>query len=492
MNEDAELLRRYVEEGANDAFSELVQRHVNFVYSAALRQLNGDAHLAADATQIVFTDLARKARALIAHRVLAGWLFTSTRYVTAKLIRGERRRHTREVEAQLMHETHQEDSVAPLDWQRVRPVLDDVIGALSDSDREAILLRFFEGRDYAAVGAKLNLNDNTARMRVERALDKLRALLERRGVKSTSAALAVALANQAVTAAPAGLAGVVAGAALAGGASLAGVAATATAGGSATAGILNFMSITTVQLGISSALAVAGASGLVLQATTNAKLREEAAQLRAENATVTTVQAENLRLGRLAVEVAEMRRDDAELARLQNEAGVLKTRLQKIALAEQARTPRRDASGQVYDLSALDQVPVARFQARPQYPFEMRRAGISGEVVVDFLVDANGDVQNARAIRSSRPEFEPAAVQAVSKWKFNPGKKGGADVVTHLQVPIVFTTDAQTPRKEASPSSPTPPAPDKSASASAVQLTPFHAVATGPQAAAPSPAGARE
>ena len=58
---------------------------------------------------------------------------------------------------------------------------------------------------------------------------------------------------------------------------------------------------------------------------------------------------------------------------------------------------------------------------------------------MDFLVDTNGDVQNAYAIRSSQREFEAAAVQAVSKWKFKPGRKGGRDVITHMQVPIVFT-----------------------------------------------------
>src|SRR5688572_13292298 len=126
MKDDIELLRCYVEEGANDAFSELVQRHVNFVYSAALRQLNGDAHLAADATQLVFTDLARKARSLLGHRMLAGWLFTSTRFATAKLVRGEQRRHAREMEAQLMHELNGGDSTSQLEWQQVRPVLDDV------------------------------------------------------------------------------------------------------------------------------------------------------------------------------------------------------------------------------------------------------------------------------------------------------------------------------------------------------------------------------
>jgi len=96
---------------------------------------------------------------------------------------------------------------------------------------------------------------------------------------------------------------------------------------------------------------------------------------------------------------------------------------------------------EVFDISKLDQVPSPRFQARPQYPFEMRRAGISGEVLVDFIVDTNGDVRNAFAVHSSQREFEAAAVQAVSKWKFRAGRKNGHAVFTHMQVPIVFTLD---------------------------------------------------
>jgi protein TonB len=96
---------------------------------------------------------------------------------------------------------------------------------------------------------------------------------------------------------------------------------------------------------------------------------------------------------------------------------------------------------EIFDISKLDQVPSARFQARPQYPFEMRRAGISGEVLVDFIVDTNGDVRNAYAVHSSQREFESAAVQAVSKWKFRAGRKNGHAVFTHMQVPIVFTLD---------------------------------------------------
>lgn len=112
-------------------------------------------------------------------------------------------------------------------------------------------------------------------------------------------------------------------------------------------------------------------------------------------------------------------------------------------IVPEVRDPNMFRGMKVFDISMLDQIPVARFQARPQYPFEMRRAGIAGEVVVDFIVDTNGDVQNAYALRSSQREFEAAAVQAVSKWKFKPGRKGGRDVPTHMQVPIVFTLNEE-------------------------------------------------
>jgi protein TonB len=95
--------------------------------------------------------------------------------------------------------------------------------------------------------------------------------------------------------------------------------------------------------------------------------------------------------------------------------------------------------GDLFDISKLDEKPIPRFQAKPQYPFEMRRAGTGGDVLVDFIVDANGDVQNAFAAKSSAREFESAAVQAVMKWKFKPGQKGGRKVNTHMQVPIVFS-----------------------------------------------------
>lgn len=427
--DDAELLRRFAEQADQAAFAEIVQRHVNFVHSAALRQVNGDAHLAGDVTQLVFTDLARKARTVASCRVLAGWLFTSTRYTAANIVRSEQRRRRREQEA-FMREEFSGRPGAPLDWERVRPILDDVLGELSAADREAVLLRFFENRDFAAIGEKLNLAGNTARMRVERALEKLRDRLARRGVTSTTAALAIALTNNAVLAAPTGMA--------------ASVTAPALAGASAAVGagslIATFMSMTKLQIGLSGALVIAATTGYVVQAQSNATLRNEIATLQQQSTTSTTLREENARLARTADEVAVLRNDGARFAQLGTEAKDLQAQLAAVTQREaEASATAASSTKQVYDLSALDQQPRVVSRRPPQYPVEMRHAGITGEVTVDFIVDDNGEVQNATAIKSSRKEFEASAVQAVQSWTFTPGRKGGQNVNTHMQVPIVYS-----------------------------------------------------
>lgn len=433
MIDDAELLRRYAENRDQAAFAALVRAHVDLVHSAALRQVNGDAHLAADVTQLVFCDLARKAGAVARHRALAGWLFTSTRFAAAKIVRGEQRRRRREQEAQLMQENDDQANTS-LDWDRVRPVLDEAIAGLGETDRTAILLRFFEGRDFAGVGTSLHLTANTARMRVERALEKLQAALARRGVTSTAAALATAMAAQAVAGAPAGLAASVTGTALAG-------------GGAATigAGLLSFMATAKLPLGIAAAVAVAGTTGIVVQAESNAALRAEAASLRAQSQGIVALQAENSRLTRSAVEVADLQRDDAEFARLQEQAATLKAEWAARTAAASEAAARRvvatQTSAAIAETSIVptDRGPIVRVQKRPVFPFEMRRAGISGEVIVDVVVDTDGKVRNAYALRSSHREFEAAAVEAVNAWQFDPAVKGARSVNTHMQIPIVFS-----------------------------------------------------
>src|SRR5882724_610326 len=124
MIEDAALLRRYAEEKSEAAFTEIVQRHVNFVYACALRRVGGDAQLAEDVTQQVFTALARDAAKLAQREILSGWLFTTARNASAQVVRGERRRHARESEAHIMNELTS-SSAHGAEWERLRPVLDD-------------------------------------------------------------------------------------------------------------------------------------------------------------------------------------------------------------------------------------------------------------------------------------------------------------------------------------------------------------------------------
>jgi RNA polymerase sigma factor (sigma-70 family) len=226
-----------------------VSRHVGLVYAAALRQVGGATHRAQDAAQTVFVALARQAGPLSQRTEIVGWLYTSTHHVAAKLKRTEQRRARREQEAHAMNEINADDGAAA-DWERLRPVLDEAMQGLSDADREAILLRYFQNRRLAEVGQRLGLSEDAARMRVDRALDKLQVLLGRRGITSTTTALGVVLANPLLAAAPAGIAASVTDAALAGAAVGAG------AGSAVTAPATIFMNAKTTLITVAAMLTI--------------------------------------------------------------------------------------------------------------------------------------------------------------------------------------------------------------------------------------------
>jgi RNA polymerase sigma factor (sigma-70 family) len=213
MSDDAELLHRYADHHDHAAFAELVQRHIDFVYAIALRQCHGNAARAQDATQLVFTDLARRAKVVARHPALSGWLHTATRFAAMKLIRTESRRQLREQRAAEQHVLLAGHDT-PVDWTQLQPVLDDALGELKERDRAALLLRFFQGKSICEIGASLQLSETAASSCVDRALDRLRGQLARRGVTSTASALGLVLAQQVAAAAPAGLAAVVSGTAL--------------------------------------------------------------------------------------------------------------------------------------------------------------------------------------------------------------------------------------------------------------------------------------
>ena len=182
MIEDAPLLRQYAAHRDESAFAELVPRHLNLVYSAAMRRTGGDAHRAEEIAQFVLNELARNAAAVARHPALSGWLHTATRNAALNAARAERRRRLYEQEAFIMNETIT-PAEGDTDWTRLRPVLDDIIDNLGQQDRDAVVLRFLEGRPFAEIGRALKISEDAARMRTERALEKLRRLLIERGAK---------------------------------------------------------------------------------------------------------------------------------------------------------------------------------------------------------------------------------------------------------------------------------------------------------------------
>ena len=197
MEPDDVLLARYAANGAEEAFAELVRRHVGAVQAAALRQ-TGQADLAQDVTQAVFVCLARKAGQIRAGTVLIGWLMTTTRYLATDLKRREARRAAREDHyAGLQPETVDPAGAAESIWQEIGPALDAALARLKSIDRDAILLRFFQNQPLARVGAALGLSEEAARKRVDRALERLRTTLARAGVVTTGAGVLLALETHA-------------------------------------------------------------------------------------------------------------------------------------------------------------------------------------------------------------------------------------------------------------------------------------------------------
>jgi RNA polymerase sigma factor (sigma-70 family) len=325
MSDDRQLLRRFVSDRSEAAFGELVARHVTLVYSAALRQTGGDAHRAQDIAQIVFTDFARKAPALSENVVLAGWLHRATIFAARQILRGERRRRAREQEAVTMNAIQSETENDG--WKQIRPLLDEALERLNKTDRDALLLRFFEQQSLAQVGTNLGGSEDAARKRINRALEKLRAILTRNGVTTTAAALSTVISANAIEVAPAGLAASLTNASLA-------VAGTGTA-----FTFFKIMTMTKLKLGISALVIAGAATAFVLQHQMQIKLREENESLRQQMA---QLQTDNESLSNRLAAVSDSKKltDDQfnELLKLRGEVTLLRHDKNVLPEATQSKT----------------------------------------------------------------------------------------------------------------------------------------------------------
>jgi RNA polymerase sigma factor (sigma-70 family) len=208
---DQQLLSDYATRREEGAFAELVQRHIDLVYSAALRMVR-ERHLAEDVTQGVFAALAQNARQLTGRPVLAGWLHRTAQNLAANVVRSDVRRRVREQEAAAMNEliATESDEV----WEAIAPQLDAALGELNESDRDALMLRYFQRKSAREIAEILGVSDEAAQKRVNRAVERLRELFSKRGVAVGASGLAVVISANAVQAAPAGLAAMVSSAAV--------------------------------------------------------------------------------------------------------------------------------------------------------------------------------------------------------------------------------------------------------------------------------------
>lgn len=328
-NEDMDLVRDYARHRSEAAFETLVVRHIGLVYSAAVRRV-GDPHLAEEVTQAVFVLLARKAGSLGPNTILPSWLHRTACYVAADALKTQRRRERREREAHMQSHLN-EPGASDSTWLQIAPLLDEAIASLGEQDRHAVVLRFFQNKSFSEVGAALGASEEAAKMRVNRALEKLRKMFSKRGVTLTDAAIAGAVSANAVKAVPVGLAAKVSTAALI----------TGTALTTATITTMNWLNAKAAAAIVASALAAGTATYYVQQTEVN-RLRKESDRLLAEEKQVTAERDAALAVADANREaLGRLRENQTELLRLRGEVGRLRQQTNDLAsLLEENRRSR--------------------------------------------------------------------------------------------------------------------------------------------------------
>ena len=318
---DLELLACFAQDGNEAAFAEIVRRHLALVYSAALRQVRSP-QLAEEVTQSVFIDLVRNATRLEPDTILTAWLYQVTRRTAIDVVRREASRQLREQIATEMNAMNATDA----DWTHIAPLLDEAMHVLDDTDRAAVLLRYFENKSLREVGATLGTSDDAAQKRVSRALERLREFFAKRGVTISASGLPILISASAIQAAPVGLAVTIsAAAALAG----------ATFGVTTTATTTTAMAMTTLQKAFACVVVVSAVGTAIYNARQASESREQVRTLQLRQATVVEQMEQLLterdeainRLARLNVESAPSQGNSSELLRLRGQITALRAQL---------------------------------------------------------------------------------------------------------------------------------------------------------------------
>jgi RNA polymerase sigma factor (sigma-70 family) len=311
MTPDLDLLQQYARESSEEAFATLASRHLDLVYSAALRQVRS-RQLAEEVAQSVFADLARNATNLKPDTVLTAWLYRVTRRSAIDVVRRESRRQLRE---QIAAETNAMNATAD-NWVHVEPFLDEAMETLDETDRSAVLLRYFENKSLREVGQTFGTSDDAAQKRVSRAVERLREFFAKRGVTVGASGLVVMISANAVQAAPIGLIATISTAA-----SLAGTITTAT---TATHTTMTWINTKTTAAILCSAL-LAGTGTYLLQQREANRLRRENRNLIAAQEKLTAERnADLFATTEDSDELERLQKEKSELIRLRGEVGVLR------------------------------------------------------------------------------------------------------------------------------------------------------------------------
>src|ERR1041385_640854 len=431
--DDAELLSAYASQHSEEAFSVLAERYVALVYSAAWRQVQ-NPHLAQEVTQAVFIILASKAAALSQRTVLSGWLCRTAHLVACNALKTEHRRQHREQEAHMQSLLNQPGADA---WAQMAPLLDEAVAQLSDTDRNAVVLRFYQQKPLNEVANILGVDPDAAQKRVSRAVDRLRKFFSQRGVTLTATALRATITANSVQAVPAGLALTISAATVKG-------AAVATSVTALASGTIKTIAMTTLQKTLIAVTIIAASVATPVAIQRQSNLRKENESLRQQLDQQAQLAAENERLSNLITETARTNSillpdgQLKELLRLRGEVGRLRLESRELARVKAAETQspvnqlRRQLAQMpdknIPELQLLDnnkwsedankgkldtEDGVRETLAKLRRAAKMRFVFTMGHALEDYVKAANGQLPSS--LSELTPYFQPYLTQPVDE-----------------------------------------------------------------------------